>query len=166
MKKTKKVPQKRVSSHFSVGAAAPTEWDEFQAGVPVYSTRGRVPSAQNTKSEQLLKDIRRKTKRVFSAEQKIIIVMEGIRGENSIAELCRRYGIAETTYYKWNKEFVEAGKRRLSGDEARQATSSEVADLRKENLKLKESLADLVIRYEIVKKIQEINEHYSLSDDI
>ena len=85
---------------------------------------------------------------------------------SSIAELCRRYGITETTYYRWNKEFVEAGKRRLSGDEARQATSSEVADLRKENLKLKESLADLVIRYEIVKKIQEINEHYSSSDDI
>jgi len=83
MKKTKKEPQKRVSSNFSVGAAAPTEWDDFQTGVPVYSTRGRVPSAQNTKSEQLLKDIRRKTKRVFSAEQKIIIVMEGIRGETS-----------------------------------------------------------------------------------
>jgi transposase len=166
MKKTKKVQQKRVSSNFSVGAAAPTEWEEFQTGMPVYSTRARVPSAQSTKSEQLLKEIRRKTKRVFSAEQKIIIVMEGIRGETSIAELCRRYGIAETTYYKWNKEFVEAGKRRLSGDEARQATSSEVSDLRKENLKLKESLADLVIRYEIVKKIQEIQEHYSSSDDI
>jgi len=166
MKKTKKLPQKRVSSNFSVGAAAPTERGEFQSVSPIYSTPGRVPSAQNTKSEQLLKEIRRKTKRVFSAEQKIIIVMEGIRGETSIAELCRRYGIAETTYYKWNKEFVEAGKRRLSGDEARQATSSEVADLRRENLKLKESLADLVIRYEIVKKIQEINEHYFSSDDI
>jgi len=163
---TKKLQQKRVSSNFSVGAAAPTERDEFQKVSSTFSSRGRVSSSQNTKSEQLLKEIRRKTKRIYSAEQKIIIVMEGIRGETSIAELCRRYGIAEPTYYKWNKEFVEAGKRRLSGDEARQATSSEVEDLRRENLKLKESLADLVIRYEIVKKIQEIKEHYSSIDDI
>jgi transposase len=92
--------------------------------------------------------------------------MEGMRGETTIAELCRKYGIAETTYYKWNKEFVEAGKKRLAGDEMRQATSFEVDELRKENKKLKESLADLVIRYDIVKKIQKIREHYTLNEDI
>ena len=100
----------------------------------------------------LIKEIRRNTKRIFTAEQKIIIIMEGIRGEVSIAELCRKYGIATQTYYTWNKEFIEAGKRQLSGDIVRQATSSEVIELRAENTRLKESLADLVIRYDIVKK--------------
>lgn len=123
-------------------------------------------AAPQTKSASLLKEIRRKTQRIYSAEQKIIIVMEGIRGEETIAELCRRYGIAETTYYKWNKEFVEAGKRRLSGDEARQATSSEVEELRRENKKLKESLADMMIRYDIQKKMQEIWDRYSSEESI
>ena len=104
------------------------------------------------KSEKLIKEIRRNTKRIFTAEQKIIVIMEGIRGELSIAELCRKYGIATQTYYTWNKEFIEAGKRQLSGDIVRQATSSEVAELKAENTRLKESLADLVIRYDIVKK--------------
>ena len=103
------------------------------------------------KSEMLIKEIRRNTKRIFTAEQKIIIIIEGIRGEVSIAELCRKYGIATQTYYTWNKEFIEAGKRQLSGDIVRQATSSEVIELRAENTRLKESLADLVIRYDIVK---------------
>ncbi len=70
----------------------------------------------------------------------------------TVAELCRKHGISEPTYYKWNKEFIEAGKKRLSGDETREATSDEVKELRKENTALKESLADLVIRYDIVKK--------------
>ena len=122
--------------------------------------------ATRTKSEALLKEIRRKTQRIYSAEQKIIIVMEGIRGEETIAELCRRYGIAETTYYKWNKEFIEAGKRRLSGDEVRQATSSAVEELRRENKKLKESLADIMIRYDIQKKIREIWDRYSSEESI
>ena len=78
--------------------------------------------------------------------------MEGMRGEMTVAELCRKHGISEPTYYKWNKEFIEAGKKRLSGDEIREATSDEVKELRKENAVLKESLADLVIRYDIVKK--------------
>ena len=78
--------------------------------------------------------------------------MEGIRGEAPIAELCSRYGIAENTYYKWNKEFIEAGKRRLSGDELRQSTGFEVEALCRENKKLKESLADIMIRYDIKKK--------------
>ena len=103
-------------------------------------------------AENYIKDIRRKTRRIFSSEQKIQIIMEALRAESSIAELCRKHSIQESTLYKWNKEFLEAGKKRLSGDLTREATSDEVADLRKENLKLKETLADLVLRYDIVKK--------------
>lgn len=105
-----------------------------------------------TPSEKLLKDTRRITKPIYSSEQKVIIVMEGIRGEQSIAEICRKYGISTSTYHTWNKEFIEAGKRQLSGDTLRQATSEEVKALRDENQKLKENLSDLVIRYDIVKK--------------
>ena len=103
-------------------------------------------------SEKLIRDIRRNTKRIYTSEQKVLIVMEGIRGETSIAELCRKHGISEPTYYKWNKEFIEAGKKRLSGDITREATSDEVSMLRMENQRLKETVADLVIRYDIVKK--------------
>ena len=103
-------------------------------------------------SESLLKDIRRNTKRIFTSEQKVLIVMEGIRGEHNIAELCRKYGISDSTYYKWNKEFIEAGKARLDGDTVREATSDEVKELRHENIRLKEALADLVVRYDVVKK--------------
>jgi transposase len=136
--------QQKVSRSRSFGAAAPNEREAFAEILPSFSSTRSVSGVQRSKSEALLKEIRRKTKRIYSAEQKIIIVMEGIRGEVSIAELCRRYGISEATYYKWNKDFVEAGKKRLSGDELRQATSSEVEELRRENKKLKESLADLV----------------------
>ena len=103
-------------------------------------------------SESLLKDIRRNTKRIFTSEQKVLIVMEGIRGEHSIAELCRKHGISDSAYYKWNKEFIEAGKARLDGDIVREATSDEVKELRLENIRLKEALADLVVRYDVVKK--------------
>ena len=99
-----------------------------------------------------IKEIRRKTRRVFSAEQKITIVMEALRAEMSVAEICRKYAIIESQFYKWNKEFLEAGKKRLSGDTTREATSEEVAELRKENQRLKETVADLVIRYDIVNK--------------
>ena len=108
--------------------------------------------SQQRTSESLLKDIRRNTKRIFTSEQKILIVMEGIRGEQSIAELCRKYSISDSTYYKWNKEFIEAGKARLDGDTVREATSDEVKELRHENIRLKEALADLVVRYDVVKK--------------
>ena len=110
-----------------------------------------VGSQQRT-SESLLKDICRNTKRIFTSEQKVLIVMEGIRGEQSIAELCRKYGISDSTYYKWHKEFIEAGKARLDGDIVREATSDEVKELRLENIRLKEALADLVVRYDVVKK--------------
>ncbi len=112
-------------------------------------TSGKEPKPS---TEKLIKDIRRNTQKAYTSEQKILIVMEGMRAELSVAELCRKYGISQPTYYKWSKEFIEAGKKRLSGDEQREATSDEVKDLRKENTLLKESLADLVIRYDIVKK--------------
>ena len=105
-------------------------------------------------SESLLKDIRRNMKRIFTLEQKVLIVMEGIRGEQSVAELCRKYGIADSTYYKWNKEFIEAGKARLDGDTVREATSDEVKELRQENIRFKRALADLVVRYDVVKKLE------------
>ena len=117
------------------------------------TTKKNFPvSSQHGSSEFLLKDIHRNTKRIFTSEQKVLIVMEGIRGEQSIAELCRKYGISDSTYYKWNKEFVEAGKARLDGDIVREATSDEVKELCQENIRLKETLADLVVRYDVVKK--------------
>lgn len=103
-------------------------------------------------TENFIKEIRRRTRRIFSSEQKITIVMEALRAEISVAELCRKYSIQESQFYKWNKEFLEAGKKRLSGDTTREATSDEVTELRKENQRLKEIVADLVLRYDIVKK--------------
>ena len=102
--------------------------------------------------EKYVKDIRQNTRRIFTAEQKILIVMEALRAETSIAELCRKYSISQSQFYKWNKEFLEAGKKRLSGDITREATSDDVSELRKENQRLKEIVADLVVRYDIVKK--------------
>ena len=107
---------------------------------------------QRQSTENFIKDIRHKTRRLFSSEQKILIVMEALRGENSTAEICRKHGITQALFYKWNKEFMEAGKQRLNGDTSRQATSDEVTDLRKENHRLKEMVADLMLRYDIVKK--------------
>ena len=103
-------------------------------------------------AEQVLKDIRRQTRRQYPAEEKIRIVLDGLRGETSIAELCRREGIAESMYYSWSKEFLEAGKRRLAGDTARAATSGEVKDLRREATALKEVVADLTLENRLLKK--------------
>jgi transposase len=103
-------------------------------------------------AEQVVKDIRRATRRQFSAEEKIRIVLEGLRGEESIAELCRREGIASSMYYGWSKEFLEAGKKRLAGDTARAATSDEVKDLRREATALKEAVADLTLESRLLKK--------------
>jgi transposase len=103
-------------------------------------------------SEQVVKDIRRTTRRQYSAEEKIRIVLDGLRGEHSIAELCRREGIAESLYYTWSKEFLEAGKRRLAGDTARAATSSEVKDLRREARELKEVVAEQALELRLLKK--------------
>ena len=109
------------------------------------------PSAKKP-AEQVVKDIRRATRRHFSAEDKIRIVMEGLRGEDSIAELCRKEGIAQSLYYTWSKEFLEAGKRRLAGDTARAATTDEVKDLRREAAALKECVADLTLENRLLKK--------------
>src|SRR5271165_6615295 len=103
-------------------------------------------------AEEAIKDIRRATRRHFSAEEKIRVVLEGLRGEESIAELCRREGIASSMYYGWSKEFLEAGKRRLAGDTARAATSDEVKDLRREAQALKEVVADLTLENRLLKK--------------
>lgn len=103
-------------------------------------------------AEHVVKDIRRATRRHFSAEDKIRIVLDGLRGEDSIAELCRREGINQNLYYRWSKEFLEAGKKRLAGDTARAATSDEVRDLRREATALKEVVADLTLENRLLKK--------------
>ena len=107
---------------------------------------------EKASAEQVVKDIRRATRRQFSAEEKIRIVLEGVRGEESIAELCRREGIASSMYYGWSKEFLDAGKRRLAGDTARAATSDEVKELRREAQALKEAVADLTLENRLLKK--------------
>ena len=99
-----------------------------------------------------VRDIRRRTRKQYSAEEKIRIVVAGLRGEDSIAELCRREGIAESLYYSWSKEFLEAGKKRLAGDTARQASSGEVKDLRREMRDLKEALAEQMLENRLLKK--------------
>ena len=103
-------------------------------------------------AERVVKDIRRQTGRHFSAEDKIRVVLEGLRGEDSIAELCRKEGIAQSLYYTWTKEFMEAGKRRLAGDTARAATTGEVQNLRREARALKECVADLTLENRLLKK--------------
>ena len=103
-------------------------------------------------AEKVVKDIRRATCKQYSAEEKIRIVLEGLRGEDSIAELCRREGIAQNLYYRWSKDFLEAGKKRLAGDTARAATSDEVKDLRREVTALKEVVADLTLENRLLKK--------------
>ena len=103
-------------------------------------------------SEQVVKDIRRATRKHHAAEEKIRVVLDGLRGEYSIAELCRREGIAESLYYSWSKEFLEAGKRRLNGDTERSATGGEVKDLRREVRDMKELVADLTLENRLLKK--------------
>jgi transposase len=103
-------------------------------------------------SEQVVKDIRRATRKQYSAEEKIRIVLDGLRGEYSIAELCRREGIAESLYYSWSKEFLEAGKRRLNGDTERAASTPEVKELRREVRDMKELVADLTLENRVLKK--------------
>jgi len=107
---------------------------------------------QKPAAEQVIKDIRRATRKHHSAEDKIRIVLEGLRGEESIAALCRREGIAESLYYSWSKEFLEAGKKRLAGDTARAATSDEVKVLRRETRDLKEVVAEQALELRLLKK--------------
>lgn len=110
------------------------------------------PGTQKPPAEKVLKDIRRRTRKQHSAEEKIRIVLDGLRGEESIAELCRLEGIATSLYYTWSKEFLEAGKKRLAGDTARQASAPEVKELRVEAAALKEALADVMLENRLMKK--------------
>ena len=104
-------------------------------------------------AEHVIKDIRRATRRQYSAEEKIRIVLEGLRGEDSIAALCRREGIAESLYYTWSKEFLEAGKKHgFAGYSARASTRSEVKVLRKEARDLKEVVAEQALELRLLKK--------------
>ncbi len=107
---------------------------------------------QKKPAEQVVKDIRRAMRRQFSAEEKIRIVLEGLRGEESIAGLCRREGMATSMYHGWSKEFLEAGKRRLAGDTTRAATSDEVKDLRRETSVLKEVVAERALELRLLEK--------------
>ena len=110
------------------------------------------PTGRPSSSEQIIRDIRRKTRKQYSAEEKIRIVLDGLRGEDSIAELCRREGIAQSLYYKWSKDFMEAGKKRLAGDIVRQADTSEVTELRREARDLKEVVAEQTLELRLLKK--------------
>ena len=103
-------------------------------------------------AEKTVRDIRRATRKHYSAEEKIRIVLEGLRSEDSIAELCRHEGLNSNVYYRWSKEFLEAGKKRLAGDTNREATSSEVKELRAESSALKETLGELLMENRLLKK--------------
>jgi transposase len=102
--------------------------------------------------ESIVREIKRKTRKRYNSEEKIRIVLEGLRGEESIAALCRRAGLNPNTYYKWSKEFLEAGKKRLQGDTEREATSNEVGDIKLENGELKYLVAELSLRIRMLKK--------------
>jgi len=104
------------------------------------------------KAEAVVRDIRRRTRRKYSSEEKIAIVLEGLRGEESISAICRREGIAPNLYYRWSKDFLEAGKKRLMGDTLREANSSEVSGLRQENDQLKGLVAELALKNRVLKK--------------
>lgn len=106
----------------------------------------------NQSVESTVREIRRKTRKKYSAEEKLRIVLEGLRGEEKIAELCRREGIYQNMYYKWSKEFLEAGKQRLAGDTKREADGQEVKEMRSENDQLKHLVAELTLKNRILKK--------------
>ncbi len=108
--------------------------------------------AKKSPAEQVIRDIRRRTRKRYGSEEKIRIVLDGLRGEDSIAELCRREGINQNLYYRWSKEFLEAGKKRLAGDTAREATSEEVKGLRRQAGELKEVVAELMLENRLLKK--------------
>ncbi len=108
--------------------------------------------AKKKSTSALISDLKRKTRKVYGSEEKIRIIIEGMRGETSVAELCRKEGISQGNYYKWAKDFMEAGKRRLSGDTLREANTSEVHELKGENSSLKELVAELSLENRVLKK--------------
>lgn len=115
-------------------------------------TNNNENQKRGKKPHSLIKEIKRETRKSYSAEEKIRIVLEGLRGEDSIANISRKYGINDSVYYKWSKDFLEAGKKRLSGDTERNANASEVSDLKRENDNLKKALADLYLHNDLLKK--------------
>lgn len=114
-----------------------------------------MSTKKKTSPESIVREIKRKTRRKFSAEEKIRIILEGLRGEESIADLCRKERIHPTQYYKWSKAFLEAGKRKLTGDTLREADSDEVNELREENEALKQLVAELSLSNRVLKKTSE-----------
>ena len=112
----------------------------------------KMEDKKKPSASSLVREIKRRTRRTFSAEQKIQIVLEGSRGEESVSAICRKYGIHENNYYNWSKDFMEAGKKRLSGDTERDANTSEVKDLKEENGDLKDLVAELSLQVRILKK--------------
>ena len=110
------------------------------------------PAGRPSSSEPIIKDIKRKTRKQYNAEEKISIVLDGLGGEDSIAERCRRAGIAQSLDYKWSKDFMEAGKKRLAGDIVRQANTNEVTTLRREARGLKEVVAEPTLELRLLKK--------------
>jgi transposase len=111
-----------------------------------------MPSVKRQNPEAVVRQIHRVTRRKFSAEEKIRIVLEGLRGEVSIAELCRKESINPNIYYRWSKDFLEAGKKRLQGDTVREANTGEVSGLRQENEQLKQLVAELSLKNRVLKK--------------
>lgn len=111
-----------------------------------------VRKTKKTTAANTVSNIRRRSRKRYSGEEKIRIVLEGLRGEETVAELCRREGISESVYYRWSKEFLEAGKQRLVGNTKRQATSDEVVELRRENDQLKQLVAELALNNRVLKK--------------
>jgi transposase len=122
----------------------------------------RTEKKSKTSPESIVREIKRKTRRKFTAEEKIRIVLEGLRGEESIADLCRKEGIHPTMYYKWSKSFLESGKRQLNGDTIREASSNEVKELRDENDELKMLVAEVVLRNRVLKKTLKGSEYASI----
>ena len=108
--------------------------------------------AKKKSTSSLISDLKRKTRKSYSSEEKIRIIIEGMRGETTIAELCRKEGISQANYYKWSKDFMEAGKRRLNGDTMREANTSEVQELRGENMDLKQLVVELSLEVRKMKK--------------
>ena len=102
--------------------------------------------------EKTVRDIKRRTRRHFGAEDKIRVILQGLRGEESVAEICRKEGLHQNLYYRWSKEFLEAGKKRLAGDTVREAGSDEVKALRFESMQLKEALAEAMLENRVLKK--------------
>ena len=115
-------------------------------------TKVKNVSAKEERARKTIRQIRRAVRRKFSAEEKIRIVLEGLRGEETISELCRREGISPTVYYKWSKSFLEAGKQRLIGENKRGATNDEIKILKRENLELKRLVAEQMLKVELYKK--------------